>query len=178
MSDLPKEILAETKFLRMIQAGHWTYVQRPNTTGAIAIVALTDNREIILVKQHRIPVNRTVIELPAGLVGDLEEHADESLITAAERELVEETGYHATNIQVLFDGVSSAGLTDERIHLVLATGLSKVSDGGGDATEDISVHVVSLDNVDAWISEQRQLGYDVDFKVFAGLYYVRTCRKP
>ncbi len=63
-------VLAETKYLRLIQEGHWTYAQRPNVTGAIAVAAVTSDDQLLLVDQYRIPVQQRVIELPAGLVGD------------------------------------------------------------------------------------------------------------
>ena len=50
---------------------------------------------MLLVEQHRPPVNQTVLELPAGLVGDLSNQPLENLEQAAKRELLEETGYHA-----------------------------------------------------------------------------------
>ena len=173
MTPTPIQVLAETKFLRLIQDRHWTYVQRPNVTGAIAILAITNDQEIVLVDQHRIPVAGRVIELPAGLVGDLDDAKEESIELAAQRELIEETGYQASEISILVDGVSSAGLTDERVHLVLAKDIQKVGPGGGDGTEDILVHLVPLSHVDDWLLAQRAAGKDIDFKVFAGLHFAK-----
>lgn len=169
-ADGPK-ILAETKFLRLVQHGHWTYAQRPNTTGAIAIVAVTSDRRLILVEQHRIPVGVPVIELPAGLVGDTDEFADESLIDAAARELDEETGYRADTWEILTHGVSSGGLSDESIHLLLATQLERVGPGGGTDAESILVHQIPLAEVANWIQQQQAIGKQVDFKVYAGLFF-------
>lgn len=166
-----KQILAETKYLRLIQEGTWTYCQRPAPIGAIAIVALTNQREIVLIDQYRIPTGGRVIELPAGLVGDIKGLEDESLEQAARRELIEETGFDATKIQPIIHGASSAGLSDERIHLMLATDLIRVGEGGGDELEDIIVHKIPFSDVHSWLETQRNSGKDVDFKVFAGLYF-------
>lgn len=167
-----RQILAETRFLRLIQEGHWTYAQRPNITGAIAIIAVTSADELLLVDQYRIPVGGRVIELPAGLVGDLSHSADETLEDAAQRELREEVGYEAARLRVLSEGVSSAGLTDESVHLVLAEDVRQVGPGGGDASEDILVCHVPLSDVASWLVQQQQQGKHVDFKVYAGLYHL------
>ena len=168
-----REVLAETRFLRMVQDGTWTYVQRPNISGAIAIAGVTDENEIVLIDQFRIPTSGRVIELPAGLVGDSDELLSETFEEAARRELEEETGYVADTITPIVNGASSAGLTDERVQLMLATRLTKVGEGGGDDKEDIIVHTIPLDQVDRWLDQQIASGKDVDFKVFAGLYFVK-----
>lgn len=165
--------LAETKFLKLIQQQHWTFAQRPNVTGAIAVLALTDAREVVLIEQFRIPTNSNVIELPAGLVGDTVGFEQESLVEAARRELMEETGYDAETIETLVQGASSAGLTDERVHLLFATGLKKVGPGGGDASEQIQVNLVSVDCIDDWLDDQIAQNKDIDFKVLAALYFLR-----
>ena len=121
---LPHEVLAETKFLRLVQAGHWTFAQRPNTIGAVGIVAITDEQQIVLVEQYRIPLGADTIELPAGLVGDESEHANETIESAAFRELLEETGFEARQMKSLVMGASSGGLTDECVTLLQASSWS------------------------------------------------------
>lgn len=170
-SDEPR-ILAETRFLRLLQAGSWTYAQRPNTTGAIAVAAVTSDHQMVLVDQYRIPVKGRVIELPAGLVGDHAGLENETLEEAASRELVEEVGYRATSLQVVTEGVSSAGLTDESVHLLIARGLERIGDGGGDASEDIVVCHVPLPEVPEWLERQRDAGKQIDYKVYAALFFL------
>lgn len=172
MTNEQPQILAETKFLRLVQEGHWTYAQRPNTTGAIAIVAVTAEGQLLLVEQHRIPVGGPVIELPAGLVGDQEEFAHEGLLEAAARELDEEAGYRADRWEILTKGISSGGLSDESVHLIMATGLERIGAGGGDATESIVTHTIPLADVPNWLQQQQSQGKQVDFKVYAGLFYL------
>ena len=139
----------------------------------MAIVALTPAGHVLLVEQYRIPVGGPVIELPAGLVGDEPQAGDETLEEAAQRELVEETGYRAGSLTLLTDGVSSAGLTDERIFLLRAWQLQRVGPGGGTGHESIQVHEVPIGQVDDWLEQQREQGRAIDFKVFAGLYFLR-----
>ena len=164
------EVLAETKFLRLVQEGPWTFAQRPNQIGAIAVAAVTDAGELVLVDQYRIPIKSNVIELPAGLVGD--DTDGESSEVAARRELLEETGFVAQELKPLTNAVSSGGLTDEMVELWLARGLHRAAQGGGVGAERITVHVISLQDVAGWLDQQRQAGKQIDYKVFAALYFL------
>ena len=167
-----RSILAETRYLRLVQEGHWTYAQRPNVTGAIGIIAVTDDDRIVLAEQYRIPVGRRVLELPAGLVGDDPAQPKETLEAAAERELLEETGYRAAEIRVLVEAASSAGLTDECVHLLLARGLERVGPGGGEGSEQIQVHEIPRADLPDWLVGQQRAGLLVDFRVFAALFFL------
>ncbi len=151
----------------------WEYAVRPNCKGAVAILAVTEDRKVILVEQYRPPVDRKVIELPAGLAGDIPLQEDEPLIVAARRELKEETGYIAKDWTMLTEGPSSAGMSTEYISIFYATGLTRVSEGGGDASEDIRVHYVDLSDVPSWCANQQAEGVMVDFKIFAALYLAK-----
>jgi ADP-ribose pyrophosphatase len=131
MDEAP-EVMAAGKYLRLVKRGHWEYADRHTCTGAVAIVAVTDERRLILVEQFRIPLMKNVLELPAGLVGDVSGEEHEDLATAARRELFEETGYEASELRWLVSGPSSAGLTSEVVDFFLATGLVRAHSGGGD----------------------------------------------
>ena len=95
------------------------------------------------------------------------------MATAAARELEEETGFRATRMDALFEGPVSAGMTTEYLHWFQGHELQRVGPGGGDASEDIVVHEVPLDGVEAFLVEQQQQGRLVDPKVYAGLYAAR-----
>lgn len=90
--------------------------------GAVAVLALDDDRNVALVYQYRHPVGHRLWELPAGLL-DLDGEAPH--ITAA-RELEEEAGLAASDWRVLVDLVSSPGFSDEGVRVYLATGLRDV----------------------------------------------------
>jgi len=173
--DLPKTsasgVLFEGRFLRIKKKDHWEYVERSKTSGIVAILPITENQEIILVEQFRVPVNQRVIEIPAGLAGDIEGEEDEALAEAAKRELLEETGYEAERMEYLTEGPPSAGLSTEIVTFFRARGLKKVSEGGGDGSENIQVHTVPLVELTTWIEAKRKEGCLVDYKIYAGLYF-------
>ena len=166
----------EGSHLRMLVRGGWEYVQRRNVTGIVCMVAVTDDRKLVLVEQYRQPVAARVIELPAGLVGDVPGEADEPLEAAGRRELLEETGYEAGRMERLFAGAPSAGMTDEHLTFFLATQLTKAGPGGGDASEEIVVHEVPLDGVLAYLLRRQAEGAVLDAKIFSPLYVLEHLR--
>jgi ADP-ribose pyrophosphatase len=168
----PVEVLAQGKHLRLVSERGWEYVVRPHSTGVVVIVAVTPARRLILVEQFRVAVHRPVIELPAGLVGDTAASRGEPLATAAHRELSEETGYEAERMVELAAGPIAVGVSTEVVTFFHAQGLRRVGPGGGDETEDITVHEVALDGLRDWLAEKQRSGRAVDPKLFAGLYLI------
>lgn len=153
----------EGKYLSVRKAGSWEYAERIGSIAAAVIVAIDDEGQLLLVEQHRVPLGRACLELPAGLVGD--ESAGESVATAARRELEEETGYHAAVVEERGEFYSSPGMTSESFTLVIATDLTRTGDGGGDAHENITVHRVPLDGVAGFVGEKRRAGVAIDAKM-------------
>ncbi|MFT5323528.1 MAG: ADP-ribose pyrophosphatase [Planctomycetaceae bacterium] len=161
--------LYEGQFLSLASQNGWEFATRVGSTGVVAIIACTDNDEVLLIEQFRPPVGKTVIEIPAGLAGDITGSESEAFETAARRELLEETGYSATNMRELQTGPSSAGLTDELITFFEATDLTKVDEGGGDDSESITVHKIPRANLRAWLDQQAASGKLIDPKIAAAL---------
>ncbi|MCW1924676.1 NUDIX hydrolase [Luteolibacter arcticus] len=164
------ETLFETRWLGLYRIGHWDFAKRPNADAAVGILAVTPDDEVVLIEQFRIPVQRKVIEIPAGLVGDEDEFRGEDLAATAGRELLEETGYRAGKIELLLASPTSAGMTSELSHLFFATDLVKEHDGGGTEHEDIKVHLVPRRELRAWLKEKEAAGYLLDFKIHAALW--------
>ncbi|HEX5143366.1 MAG TPA: NUDIX hydrolase [Mycobacterium sp.] len=110
--------------------------------GAVAIVALDDDDNLVLVYQYRHPVGRRLWELPAGL---LDMDGEPAVLTAA-RELEEEAGLQAADWSVLIDVVSAAGFCDESVRVYLATGLSEVGrPHAHDEEADLTLHWFPLE---------------------------------
>ena len=157
------------KYVEVVVDGRWEYVKRARGIGAAVILALTDDAEVVLIEQPRVPLRRRCIELPAGLVGD--ETAGENAAASAERELEEETGFAADQWEELGDFASSPGMLGETFRLFRATGLRRVGDGGGVGHEAIVTHVVRLDDVPAFLAAKRREGCAIDVKLLAVLPY-------
>ncbi len=86
--------------------------------GGVGVIAVTEEDEIILVKQFRKPLDAAIYEIPAGKLDPGEGHE-----VCGKRELEEETGLKAKNFEYLGFIYPSPGFTDEVTHMYLATGL-------------------------------------------------------
>ena len=166
---MKNEVMYEGKYIRVNKTKNWEWVQRNNCNGVVTIIPITDKDELIFVEQFRIPIGAPCMEFPAGLVGDV--HEGEEASESAFRELVEETGYEAITLHTMGKFYSSPGLSDESTTMCVARNLVKVSEGGGDESEDITVHVVPMKNVLKWLEEQRALGKAISSNVPSGLCF-------
>lgn len=106
--------------------------------GAVAVVALTEEGQICLVRQYRTALGRVTVEIPAGKLAP-----GEDPLACAERELKEETGFTAQKMAYLTTIATSAGFADELIHIYMATGL-KLAESSPDADEFINVDLVDV----------------------------------
>lgn len=167
----PNELIGAGKHLLLKRRNGWEYVERRQVSGIVGILAVTEDRKLLLVEQYRPALDKRVIEIPAGLAGDLEGTENEAFAEAARRELLEETGYEAREMEYLTEGPASAGLSTEVITFFRARNLRKVAVGGGDTSEKITVHEVPLDTLNTWLAEKRRRGCAVDYKVYTALYF-------
>lgn len=159
---MTETVVWQGKFITAKVNGKWEYVSRARGIKAAVILAI-DDAHVVLVEQYRAPLGRNCLELPAGLVGDHE--AGEAVDVAAARELEEETGYRAAQIEVIGEFYSSPGMVSESFTLIRARGLTKVSEGGGVDGENITVHRVALDDVPRFIAQKRVEGVGIDVKL-------------
>lgn len=142
--------------------GHTGIREVVEYAGAVAIVALDDNGQVVLVRQYRYPVGEVLLEIPAGKL-----EADEDPLECARRELLEETGYVARDWRLLYSYYSTPGFTSERMHLFLARGLEK-KQASTDADEFVEVEIMPLDRALGLITE----GTICDGKSLVGLLSV------
>lgn len=168
----PVETLYEGRWLSLRKRGRWEYAERNNPGGAVIILAVTPEDNVLFVEQYRVSILQNTIEMPAGLVGDEHGHHDESALLAAQRELEEETGYRCRRVEFVHEGPSSSGMSTEMIAFVRAWDLEKVGPGGGDEHENIVVHEVPRKEAGAWLFAKAAEGYSIDPKLFAGLWFI------
>jgi ADP-ribose pyrophosphatase len=90
-----------------------------NHNPTVAIVAINDKNELILIKQYRNAVKKNLLEIPAGSLDGAEEAPD----VCAQRELAEETGFKAETIIKLFEGYLLPGYCNEYMYFFLAKNL-------------------------------------------------------
>lgn len=166
--DQPRETMWQGKYVRAIKQGRWEYVSRTNDVRAVVVLA-EDGGKLILVEQFRFPIGKLCLELPAGLIGDEEQGA--TVESTALKELEEETGYTAERIERLGDFYASPGMLAESYTLVRAHGVRKVGEGGGTGGEDISLQLVSRDELPALIERKRAENVGIDSKLLMFLNF-------
>jgi 8-oxo-dGTP pyrophosphatase MutT (NUDIX family) len=134
--------------------------------GAVAVVPLTDNGEVLLVRQYRGAIDRHILEIPAGTRDVDGEPPHET----ARRELLEEVGVHARHIRLLCTMLNSPGFCDEETYVYLATGLDAgIPEREGVEEQYIEVVAVSLDDIDDLMAT----GDLVDGQTLLGLLLAR-----
>lgn len=170
MEILNREIVYNGKFVRINKKtfrtkngkeGFWEVVERVKLHKRIVIIfALTKNKEVVLEKNFRVPLETHVIELPAGLT----DKEGESEAEAAKRELFEETGYVAKEVIEVFTSVGSPGLTNSEYAYFFAPNVEFVGKQTADDEEEIEVFTVPLEELVGFILESKQ-GIKIDDKI-------------
>jgi ADP-ribose pyrophosphatase len=116
--------------------------------GAVAVLAVKDNK-MIVVEQYRKPIEKSLIEVPAGKL-----EQDEEPLAAARRELEEETGYYCENLSYLCSFYTAPGFSDEIIHLYAADHLEK-GQANPDEGEFLECTSITLEEAQKMIAEGR-----------------------
>ena len=105
--------------------------------GAVCVIPVTDDNKVIMERQFRYPLNKVILEIPAGKL----DAPDEDRLSAIKRELREETGYTADEWTELGDFHPAPAYSDEYITMYLARGLHK---GARDLDEDEFLDVCTI----------------------------------
>jgi ADP-ribose pyrophosphatase len=127
--------------------------------GSVAIIPILNGGRICLIRNHRVTVNATLIEIPAGTM-----EPPEPALDCAHRELIEETGFRATEMRKLSSLFPAPGILDEEMHLFVATGLQE-GDHAREPGEQIENYVVSRSKARAMVFD----GQICDAKTIVGL---------
>ncbi|MCM3610895.1 NUDIX hydrolase [Planococcus sp. MERTA32b] len=131
--------------------GHTSKRELIEHPGAVAILAITPEKKIIMVEQYRKALERSIIEIPAGKL-----EKGESPETTAMRELEEETGYTADSLELIQSFSTSPGFADEVIHLFLAEGLRNAESGAAlDDDEFVELMEVSIEEAEKMMQDNR-----------------------
>ncbi|WP_027964525.1 NUDIX hydrolase [Halalkalibacillus halophilus] len=132
--------------------------------GAVAVIALTEEGKLVLVEQYRKPLEKSILEIPAGKI-----EKNETPATTALRELEEETAYKADSVDYLISYYTSPGFADEIIYIYKANQIQLVV-GADVGDEDEFVDVVEVDQKEAMqlITEERIH----DAKTIQAIYYL------
>jgi 8-oxo-dGTP pyrophosphatase MutT (NUDIX family) len=135
--------------------------------GAVAVIAVDADRRVTLVRQYRAPVDRMVLEAPAGTL-DVE---GEEPATAARRELAEEAGLTARSMEVLIDTFNTPGISDQHTVVYLATGLTPCPPTPAGVEEGfMTIETIALDDVETLVAN----GTLVDETTVLGLLLARA----
>ena len=119
----------------------WEWIEKAQ---AILVFPITKKREVVLIKNFRVPLEKYVIEIPAGL----RDEVGETPLEVAQRELMEESGYSGGNFIEVPAWPYRAGSSNGIIQAFIATDVEKVKDSiSGDANEDITVMETPLDKL-------------------------------
>ncbi|MDD5433282.1 MAG: NUDIX hydrolase [Candidatus Pacebacteria bacterium] len=170
MEILNREIVFQGKYIRVNKKtfktksgkiGVWEVVERMKLYKRIVIIfALTKNKEVVLEKNYRVPLESYVLELPAGIT-DKEGEGEEQ---AAKRELFEETGYVAKEMIEIFSSVGAPGITNSEYVYFFAPDVEFAGKQAGDDEEEIEVFTVPLEKLVDFVLEPKQ-GVKIDDKI-------------
>ncbi|MBU0502143.1 MAG: NUDIX hydrolase [bacterium] len=146
---IEKEIASEQKYKGTLIEVTRDTVELPNGKtsgrdvvhhpGAVAVVAVTEDAELVLVRQFRQPVKTVTLEIPAGVPRPGEDGAE-----TAKRELEEETGFRAAKVEKVFEGYTSPGYSDEVLRFYWATDLQMMKPNPDD-DEFVEVELIDLE---------------------------------
>ena len=141
------------------------YREHVKAGNASVILPITDDNKVIMIQEARTPIGKVILALPAGMI-----ESGEDATNAAIRELEEETGYLASNIEFLREYHPAVGYSDEKISLYLATNMKKTKQRLDDE-ENINVIEVPLEELIEMIDKNEIITASTTIAVMHYLLY-------
>ena len=117
------------------------------------VLAVTKSKQVVLIRQYRHGIGKVFYELPAGV----HDKTGESVLESAQRELLEETGFGGGSWKPLMELSANPALQNNITYSFLAEGVEEISKQALDATEEISVHLVPIDELRAIVLDGRMM---------------------
>ncbi len=171
---LDDRLMYEGDYLKLHRAtvqlpnGATSYREYLKHPGAVMIIPLFENGDVLLERQYRYPMRKVFIEFPAG-----KKDAGEAPLETAKRELLEETGYRAERYTHVTDIHNALAYCDEVIHFYLAEGLIQAGEQQLDDNEFVQVLRVPLSQLMTWIKN----GWVSDVKTQLGAFWLQDYLK-
>lgn len=154
MKIMQKKVLLKTPFVEFMQTNYtnmknklssWTWCRRPKGRKAVVIAAVNEDNKLVVIREYRVPIEGYEVGFPAGLID-----AGENPEDAVYREFNEETGMKVEEIMHISPAVlSSAGITDEAVHMAYVRVSGYPHQDNLEASEDIETYLLDQDEVAA-----------------------------
>lgn len=148
----------------MLPNGHMAEREYLKHPGAVMVIPLFDNGDVLIERQYRYPLHNVFVEFPAGKMDE-----GEAPLITGQRELLEETGYTAAEWLHVTDIHNAIAYCDEVIHFYIAKGLEKRHDGQLDDNEFLQVMRVPLAELESWMRK----GWVPDVKTQLGVFWLK-----
>jgi ADP-ribose pyrophosphatase len=155
------KVYRDTVFLPNGASSYREYLKHP---GAVMIIPVFDNGDVLVERQYRYPMRQVFVEFPAG-----KKDAGEAPLETAQRELLEETGYTAQNYTHITDIHNALAYCDEVIHFYIAEDLHDSGQQKLDDNEFVQVMRVPLVELMNWIRQ----GWVPDVKTQLGAFWLQ-----
>ena len=123
-----------------------------STDEAVSIIAITASNEVLVTKEYRHAIQKVVTGFPGGSVD-----ANETLMQAAERELLEETGCKAESFEILGSCYPLPGILEQKMTVVLAKGVKVIQKPCPEPTEAIKTFFMTLENLQKHVQEDANI---------------------